>query len=114
MARSSTFASTTSTWAARRCSGWGSFRRRRRIMVTRFEVEKREVVLGGKAFGDAGAYEKVVGTLRFAVDAAHPLHRQITDIALAPTNAERRVEFAADFYVLKPVDPAKGSRRLLL
>src|SRR5688572_14805591 len=83
-------------------------------MVTRFDVEKRETLLGGKAFGDAGAYEKVFGTLRFAVDPAHALHRQITDIALAPTNAERRVQFAADFYVLKPVDPAKGNRRLLL
>jgi hypothetical protein len=83
-------------------------------MVTRFEIERREVVLGGKAFGDAGAYEKVIGTLRFTADPKHPLHAQITDIALAPANAQGEVEFAADFYVLKPVDAAKGNRRLLL
>ena len=83
-------------------------------MVTRFDVDRREIVLGGKAFGDAGAYEKVAGTLRFAVDPKHPLHRQITDIERAPTNARGEVEFAADFYVLKPVDPTRGNRRLLV
>ena len=83
-------------------------------MVTGFEIQTREVVLGGKAFGDAGAYEKVIGTLRFEADPAHPLHEQITDIGLAPKNAAGRVEFAADFYVLRPVDAAKGNGRLLL
>jgi hypothetical protein len=83
-------------------------------MGTRFEIARREAVLGGNPFGDAGAYEKVVGTLRFAVDPKHPLHAQITDIALAPANARGEVEFSADFYVLKPVDMSKGNRRLLL
>src|SRR4029078_8303810 len=83
-------------------------------MVTHLDIGKREVVLGGKAFGAAGAYEKIAGTLRFAIDPAHPLHRQITDIALAPENAEGQVEFSADFYLLKPVDADKGNRRLLV
>ncbi len=83
-------------------------------MVTGLEITKREVVLGGKSFGDAGAYEKIIGTIRFAADPAHPLHRQITDIDLAPKNAEGRVEFSGDFYALRPVDPKKGNGRLLL
>jgi hypothetical protein len=83
-------------------------------MVTQLHLDRREVVLGGKAFGEAGAYEKIVGTLRFSVDPAHPLHAQITDIALAATNAQGHVEFAADFYLLKPVDSRKGNGRLLL
>ena len=83
-------------------------------MVTKFEVHRREVVLDGKAFGQTGAYEKVVGTIRFAVDPEHPLHRQITDIALVPKNTDGRVEFSGDFYLLKPVDMKKGNRRLLL
>jgi hypothetical protein len=83
-------------------------------MVTHFEIQKREVLLGGRAFGQSGAYEKIAGTIHFAADPAHPLHRQITDIDLAPKNAEGRVEFSSDFYLLKPVDPEKGNRRLLL
>src|SRR5688500_6438209 len=83
-------------------------------MVTGFDIERREVVLGGKAFGDAGAYEKIIGTLRFAVDPAHALHRQITDMALARRNTRGEVEFSADCYVLKPVDAGKGNGSLLL
>ena len=83
-------------------------------MATRLEVQKRETVLGGKPFGDAGAYEKVIGTLHFYADPGHPLHRQITDIDRVAKNASGRVEFSADFYVLKPVDAAQGNGRLLL
>jgi hypothetical protein len=52
--------------------------------------------------------------MRFAADPRHPLHQRITDIALAETNAKGRVEFSADFYLLKPVDMRKGNRRLLV
>jgi hypothetical protein len=83
-------------------------------MVTSLEIHTRAPVLGGKAFGDAGAYEKIAGTLRFEIDPQHPLHRQITDIALAETNPDGRVAFSSDFYVLKPVDTSKSNRRLLL
>lgn len=83
-------------------------------MVTGLEIQTREVILGGKSFGEVGAYEKIAGTLHFAADPAHPLHRAITDIDLAPRNAEGRVEFSGDFYLLKPLDAGKGNRRLLL
>jgi hypothetical protein len=83
-------------------------------MVTGLEIQSRSVVLDGKPFGERGAYEKIAGTMRFAADPAHPLHRQITDIALASTNADGRVEFSADFYMLKPADMRKGNRRLLV
>ena len=82
--------------------------------VTGVEVRARSVVLDGQPFGAAGAYEKIAGTIRFAADPAHPLHRSITDIGLAPKNAGGRVEFSGDFYVLKPVDARKGNGRLLL
>jgi hypothetical protein len=82
--------------------------------VTGLEVHTRATVLDGREFGKAGAYEKIAGTIRFSADPAHPLHREITDIGLAPRNAAGRVEFSGDFYVLKPVDARKGNGRLLL
>ena len=82
--------------------------------VTGLEVHARATVLDGRAFGAAGAYEKIAGTIRFSADPDHPLHRGITDIDLAPRNAAGRVEFSGDFYVLKPVDARKGNGRLLL
>jgi len=77
-------------------------------------VQHRSLILDGRAFGAVGAYEKIAGMLRFAVDPQHRLHRQITDLDSAPRNGEGRVEFQGDFYLLKPVDSARGNRRLLL
>ena len=36
--------------------------------VVSLEIQKREPVLNGKAFGGAGAYEKLVGKVHFALD----------------------------------------------
>ena len=83
-------------------------------MVTNLEIQSRSIVLDGKAFGERGAYEKIAGTIRFEADPRHALHRQIADIGLAPTNADGRVAFSADFYLLKPVDMRKGNGRLLV
>lgn len=83
-------------------------------MATRLEIHSRSSVLNGQAFGTAGAYERIAGTIRFSADPSHPINQRVTDIGLAPRNAEGRVEFAGDFYLLRPVDPAKGNRRLLL
>ena len=66
-------------------------------MVTGLEIQSRSQVLAGQAFGATGAYEKIVGTLRFAVDPTHPINRRVTDIELAPRNRDGQVEFAADF-----------------
>jgi len=81
--------------------------------VTRLEIARREVVLQGRAFGAAGPYEKLVGTVHFALDPSAPRNQHIVDLGLAPRNARGLVEFSADVYVLKPVDPAKGNGRLL-
>ncbi len=83
-------------------------------MVTRLDIQSRATVLDGKPFGNSGAYEKIAGTLRFAVDPTHPLHQRVTDMALAPRNAQGMVEFTGDFYLLKPVDMNKGNGCLLL
>lgn len=80
--------------------------------VTRLEILRRETVLGGKPFGAAGPYEKLVGRVHFALDPAAPQNRGIVDLALAPKNAAGLVELSADVYVLKPVDPGRGNGRL--
>jgi hypothetical protein len=82
-------------------------------MVTGLEIQRRKVVLDGMSFGDVGPYEKIVGTVHYAVDPEYRLHRQITDIALAERNAKSLVEFSGDFYLLKPVDSHMGNKRLL-
>ncbi|HEY3518276.1 MAG TPA: alpha/beta hydrolase domain-containing protein, partial [Gammaproteobacteria bacterium] len=81
--------------------------------VVRIEVDARTDVAGGMAYGKAGPYEKLRGTLYFAVDPKAPANRMVTDLPLAPTNAAGRVEFRADFFLLKPKDTARGNGALL-
>src|SRR5436190_2169145 len=83
------------------------------MAVTRLEVRSRVPYEAGEAFGDAGAYERLDGTLHFAVDPAHPLNEGIVDLDKAPRDAAGLVRFAADFCLLQPVEPARGNGRLL-
>ncbi|MBV8505711.1 MAG: hypothetical protein JOZ11_07890 [Alphaproteobacteria bacterium] len=63
-------------------------------------------------FGAVGAYEGLVGRAHFAVDPGSPAQQGITDLDKAPTDADGLVRFAGDFSILKPVDPARGNRRI--
>ena len=77
--------------------------------VARVEVTSRKDVLAGYLFGQAGAYELIVGRVHFVVDPNAPRNRVITDIDKAPRNAAGQVEFSADLSILKPKDPAHAS-----
>ena len=81
--------------------------------VVRIEVDSRAELAGGKSFGLAGPYEKLAGTIYFAVDPDNSANRIITDIALAPRNADGLVEFRSDFFVIKPKDVERGNGTLL-
>jgi hypothetical protein len=81
--------------------------------VTRVEIISRTDIQDGRAFGLAGAYEKIVGRVYFAVDPDNLHNRQIVDIDKAPRNAQGEVEFSADLYLLKPKDMTKGNNAVL-
>jgi hypothetical protein len=81
--------------------------------VVRIDVQSRADVAAGQTFGAAGAYEKIAGRIFFAVDPALPANRIIADIDNAPRNAAGKVEFSADFYLLKPKAIAKGNGAVL-
>src|ERR1700742_3478715 len=80
--------------------------------VVRLRIERRELILDGRAFGAAGPYEKLVGKVDFGLDPTLPRNLDIVDLPPAPRNAQGEVEASADFYMLKPVDPKRGNGRL--
>ncbi|HZQ40742.1 MAG TPA: hypothetical protein VFA87_08110, partial [Rhizomicrobium sp.] len=80
--------------------------------VVSLDVQRREPILSGKQFGPAGAYEKLIGKVHFALDPKAAINQRIVDLNLAPKNAKGEVEFTADFYMLKPTDPKKGNHHL--
>jgi len=81
--------------------------------VVRIEVRYRVDLAGGLWFGLAGPYEKLVGTIYFAVDPDNAANGIITDIALAPKNADGLVEFHSDFFLIKPKDVWRGNGTVL-
>jgi len=83
------------------------------MAVTAIEIRSREPYEGGARFGDAGAYERIDGTLQFAVDPQSDANRVIVGLDKAPRAADGTVRFSAGFCVLQPADPAKANRRLL-
>jgi len=81
--------------------------------VTRVEIASRQDVLGGKAFGSVGSYEKLYGKVYFAVSTDNPHNKIIADLDKAPRNAQGKVEFSSDLFIIKPKDPSKGNGVLL-
>lgn len=80
-----------------------------RAEIVSLEILRREPFAGGKSFGPAGPYEKIVAVARFAIDPAHPSSRAIADIDRAPRNSQGKVEFESDVFILLPRDPARGN-----
>jgi hypothetical protein len=77
--------------------------------VVRVEVATKQDVLGGRAFGAAGAYEWIQGTAYFTLDPKQARNDIVVDLALAPRNAAGLVEFSADIVIVHPKDPARAS-----
>ena len=82
--------------------------------VTRIQItEKQSPTFGGHVFKDVGAYEKIVGKAYGELDPKDPKNAIIVDIQLAPKNARGNVEYAFDFYILKPIDLSKGAHKAM-
>ncbi len=54
--------------------------------VTRFEITAREPFASGQAFGEVGAYERIVGRVHFELDPDLPQNQNVIDLKLAPRN----------------------------
>ena len=83
--------------------------------ITRIEITSVESpTFDGRAFGRVGPYEKLRGRAYGEVDPTDPRNAAITDIELAPLNANGRVEYSMDIFILKPVDLNRGNHKLFL
>ena len=82
--------------------------------VVRFEVASRADVLGGRAFGDAGAFERITGRVFFSLAADNPHNRGIVDLSNAVNLKDGAVEFSSDFIAVRPKDLHKGNGSMIL
>ena len=77
--------------------------------LTRIQIKSQKDVLGGKTWGNTGAYEELIGTAYFTVDPRAAANRNIPDIDKAPKNAKGMIEYSSDIYIDRPKDAAKGN-----
>src|SRR5512141_1431169 len=76
-------------------------------------VTKESPTFGGYSFPGVGQYEKLTGKAYGELDPSDPKNAVIVDIKLAPRNARGMVEYAFDFYILKPIDLSKGNHKVM-
>jgi hypothetical protein len=76
-------------------------------------IAKESPTFGGYSWPGVGQYEKIVGKAFGEIDPQDPKNAVIVDLQLAPRNAKGLVEYSFDFYILKPMDLAKGNHKML-
>ena len=81
--------------------------------VTKVSITTRTTVANGQPFGAVGAYEKLTGSIEFALDPSDPHNQAIVDLGYAQRAADGKVHFTSDLHVLRPVDEARGNGVLL-
>jgi hypothetical protein len=81
--------------------------------LTEIKTVAVEPFAAGATFGDTGAYERVRGTYKGELDPRDARNRVIVNLDKAPRNARGLVEYEADFFIMRPVDGARGNHRLL-
>lgn len=77
------------------------------------QITERSTFAGGTVFGDVGAYERLVGRALLEADPGAAANTRVVDLAHAPRTTNGRVACATDVTILKPVDLARGNRRLI-
>ena len=81
--------------------------------ITRIQVTSiQSPTFEGLSFGSVGPYEKIRGRAFGEVDSGNPQNTIIMDIGLAPRNQSGMIMYSMDFYILKPVQLAKGNHKL--
>src|SRR5258705_13266259 len=81
--------------------------------VSKVTITNRVTVAGGQAFGTTGPYEKLTGTIEFALDPKEPQNARVTDLDRAGRANDGRGHFTSDMMVLRPTDRARGNGELL-
>jgi hypothetical protein len=79
--------------------------------VKKIVIDRRvSPAFDGQSYGAVGQYETLAGRAFGELDPNDPHNTVITDIRLAPVNADGKVEYIATFFIVKPIDMSKSSR----
>ena len=80
--------------------------------IKKIQIISRGPAFGGYSFPKVGSYERIVGKGFGEISPIDRRNTVIVDIGLAPRNANGKVEYSFDFYILKPTDLSKGNHKI--
>src|SRR5215831_11185753 len=81
--------------------------------ITQITILNRGIAFGGHSFPLVGQYEFITGIASGAVNPSNPQNALITDLQLAPRNANGNVAYQHNFYILKPLDLSHGNHKMM-
>src|SRR5947207_2766296 len=84
-----------------------------RMPIIEINIAAVEPFAEGKAFGQAGGYVGVRGVAQGVLDPRAPENAGIVDLDKAACNKAGQVEYATDFFILRPAEPRRGSGMLV-
>lgn len=82
--------------------------------VERFELVRRASAFNGIGFEGAGQYEVLMGVAHVRVNPYHPANQAVVDLDRAVRSADGWVRYRSDVIVLRPSDPARASRVMVV
>src|SRR5712672_4771162 len=81
--------------------------------ITGITISAVEAFAERRSFAEAGGYVRVRGVARGVLDLRAPENAGIVDLDKAARNAAGHVEYATDFFMLRPAEPRRGSGMLV-
>lgn len=84
------------------------------MSVVDVDIARKFSYANGRQFGAVGSYEQIDAKMTFAVDPNADQNLPIVDLEYAPRDTDGKVRFTADFSIIYPTDPGRGSKRLLI
>ncbi len=81
--------------------------------IVEINIAAVEPFAKGKTFGQAGGYVRVRGVAQGVLDPRTPENAGIVDLDKATRNKAGQVEYATDFFILRPAEPRRGSGMLV-
>jgi hypothetical protein len=77
--------------------------------ITGITISAVEPFADNTSYGEAGTYVRITGVAHGALDPRAAENAGIVDLDRAPRNAAGLVEYATDFFILRPAEPGQGS-----
>lgn len=91
--------------------GWAPTAHTKLLEVKVLSVE--DPAFQGKSFGSVGTYVRLSGKLRGEIDPTLKSNQVIVDLPLAEKDAQKKIIYEADFYILRPKNLQKGNGTIL-